>query len=139
MEAAEDLFISPTYVPDLVEASLDLMIDGETGLRHLANGGETSWAAFAVRLASAMGLDPDLVRPMPSAHFRWPAARPSYVPLATSFGDVMPHLDDAIARFAAEIGTAMAMVADPAKAQPGSRATATTAPNAVSADGRPHR
>ena len=30
--AAEDAVISPTYVPDLVNASLDLLIDGERGL-----------------------------------------------------------------------------------------------------------
>ena len=29
--------VSPTYVPDLVHASLDLLIDGEHGLWHLAN------------------------------------------------------------------------------------------------------
>ncbi len=35
--AAQDIIVSPTYVPDLVNASLDLLIDGETGLWHLAN------------------------------------------------------------------------------------------------------
>ncbi|HEY2752399.1 family 1 glycosylhydrolase, partial [Phenylobacterium sp.] len=31
--SADDLVVSPTYVPDLVDAVLDLLIDGETGLR----------------------------------------------------------------------------------------------------------
>jgi dTDP-4-dehydrorhamnose reductase len=35
--AASDLTVTPTYVPDLVGASLDLLIDRETGLWHLAN------------------------------------------------------------------------------------------------------
>jgi dTDP-4-dehydrorhamnose reductase len=35
--AAQDIIVSPTYVPDLVNASLDLLIDSETGLWHLAN------------------------------------------------------------------------------------------------------
>jgi dTDP-4-dehydrorhamnose reductase len=35
--AASDVTISPTYVPDLVHTALDLLIDGEAGIWHLAN------------------------------------------------------------------------------------------------------
>jgi dTDP-4-dehydrorhamnose reductase len=98
--AAEDLVVSPTYVPDLANATLDLLIDGEHGLWHLANAGAVSWAAFAGRLAAALGLDPTLVEARPAASFGWAAARPAYAPLATARGQVMPDLDDAIARFA---------------------------------------
>jgi dTDP-4-dehydrorhamnose reductase len=101
MTAAEDLIVSPTYVPDLVDATLDLMIDGETGLRHLANGGEVSWAEFARRVARALGLDERLVRGVDAATFGWPAPRPAYAALATERGEVMPPLDNAIARYAA--------------------------------------
>ena len=104
--AADDLVISPTYVPDLVGATLDLLIDGETGLRHLANEGAVSWVEFGRRLAAALGLDPSLVEPRSAASFGWPAARPAHVPLATERGQVMPPLDDAIARFAAIAGEA---------------------------------
>ncbi|HEV2530999.1 family 1 glycosylhydrolase [Phenylobacterium sp.] len=97
--AAADLVVSPTYVPDLVEAVLDLMLDGETGLRHLANDGAVSWAEFGRRVAAASGFDPDLVRPVPSPSFRWPAARPAYAALGSERGQVMPALDQAIARF----------------------------------------
>jgi dTDP-4-dehydrorhamnose reductase len=31
VRAAEDAVVSPTYVPDLVRAAFDLLIDGETG------------------------------------------------------------------------------------------------------------
>src|SRR5256885_10419504 len=41
--AAADAIVSPTYVPDLAHAALDLLIDGEQGIWHLANSGETSW------------------------------------------------------------------------------------------------
>jgi dTDP-4-dehydrorhamnose reductase len=99
--AAADLVVSPTYVPDLVEAVLDLMIDGETGIRHLANDGAVSWAEFARRIAEAAGYDPELVRPVPAAVFGWPAARPIRAPLATERGWMMPGLDHAIAKFAA--------------------------------------
>jgi dTDP-4-dehydrorhamnose reductase len=106
VRAAEDLVVSPTYVPDLVEAVLDLMIDGETGVRHLANAGAVSWAEFARRIAAAAGFDPELVRPVPAAVLGWAAARPAQAALATERGALMPSLDHAIARFAAMISQA---------------------------------
>ncbi|MEX0712941.1 MAG: sugar nucleotide-binding protein, partial [Pirellulales bacterium] len=50
--AADDTIVSPTYVPDLVHACLDLLIDAESGVWHLANQGETTWAGFARRAAA---------------------------------------------------------------------------------------
>jgi dTDP-4-dehydrorhamnose reductase len=99
--AAADLVVSPTYTPDLVNATLDLLIDGETGLWHLANEGALTWAEFAVRIGRACGLDERLVVPVPAKVLDWPAARPASVPLASTRGRLMPTLDDAIDRFAA--------------------------------------
>jgi dTDP-4-dehydrorhamnose reductase len=98
--AAEDLVVSPTYVPDLVDTVLDLLLDGETGLRHLANPSAVSWADFARRVAVALDLDPHLVRGIPAATFDWPAARPAYAALGTERGQIMPPLENAIARYA---------------------------------------
>jgi dTDP-4-dehydrorhamnose reductase len=53
--------VSPAFVPDLCHAALDLLIDGETGLWHLANDGEVSWYEFALRVAEGAGYDPALV------------------------------------------------------------------------------
>ena len=53
--------VSPTYVPDLCHATLDLLVDGETGLWHLANDGELSWHDFACRVAEGAGYSPALV------------------------------------------------------------------------------
>jgi dTDP-4-dehydrorhamnose reductase len=103
LAAAEDLTISPTYVPDLVDLTLDLMIDGETGLRHLANEGAVSWAEFARMIAEAVGLDPGLIKPMPAADFDWPARRPAYAALGTERGRMMPSLENALARYAAVV------------------------------------
>ena len=105
-QAAEDLTISPTYVPDLVDAALDLLIDAETGLRHLANDGAVSWAEFARLIALALDLDPDLVRSRHAGEFGWPARRPAYGVLATEHGQIMPELGSAIARYAAIIAEA---------------------------------
>src|SRR5690606_27804021 len=41
-EASTDI-ISPTYVPHLVNASLDLLIDEEAGIWHLSNSDALSW------------------------------------------------------------------------------------------------
>lgn len=51
--ASDRQIVSPTYVPDLVHAALDLLIDGETGVWHLTNQGAVSWYDFA-REAAAM-------------------------------------------------------------------------------------
>jgi dTDP-4-dehydrorhamnose reductase len=99
--AADDLVVSPTYVPDLVDAVLDLLLDGETGLRHLANFGAVSWAGFARQVAAEMGLDPGLVEGVAAVTFGWAAARPAHVSLATRRGGLMPSLQSAVARYAA--------------------------------------
>ncbi|HYG25959.1 MAG TPA: sugar nucleotide-binding protein, partial [Caulobacteraceae bacterium] len=98
--AAKDLTISPTYVPDLVSATLDLLIDGEAGIWHLANQGEITWAGFAERVAELLGLDASLIRAVPASQCGWPAPRPAYVPLASERGCLMPTLDHALARYA---------------------------------------
>ena len=55
--AADDVRVSPTYVPDLVHACLDLLIDGESGIWHLANAGDVSWAELAAEAATLAGID----------------------------------------------------------------------------------
>ena len=61
VEACPQTFVSPTFVPDLCHVALDLLIDGESGLWHLANPGELSWNDFARRLAEGMGYDSRLI------------------------------------------------------------------------------
>ncbi len=99
--AASDSIVSPTYVPDLVDTLLDLLIDGETGLWHLATPGRTSWADFARALAVATGCDPDRVEAVPSADLGWTAPRPASVALGSKRGWPLPPLDRALASFAA--------------------------------------
>ncbi len=103
IEAADDLVVSPTCVPHLADAALDLAIDGEAGLWHLANAGETDWASFARAILTATGGDASLVRGRPAETFGWPARRPARVPLASERGAVMPTLDEGLARYAADL------------------------------------
>ena len=104
--AAGDLTISPTYVPDLADAVLDLLIDGESGLWHLSNGGAVTWAELARRAAVAVGLDPGGVTELPSAAFGWPAVRPAYTVLGSRRGWIMPDLDQALRRYVLEAADA---------------------------------
>jgi dTDP-4-dehydrorhamnose reductase len=98
--AAQDLVISPTYVPHLVDTALDLLIDGETGLWHLTNGTAVSWAEFATRIADQLGLRAGLVEPVPASDLGFRAPRPAFVPLATARGAGLPSLETALAEFA---------------------------------------
>ena len=60
--ASDRTYVSPTYVPDLVHAALDLLLDGETGIWHLTNQGAVSWHALAREAAGAAKLDRSLIR-----------------------------------------------------------------------------
>ncbi|HUR89657.1 MAG TPA: family 1 glycosylhydrolase, partial [Ramlibacter sp.] len=97
--AADDQCISPTYVPDLVQATLDLLVDGEAGVWHLANRGAVSWAQFARQVAQAASLDPALVQAVRSRDSGCTAARPPYSALGSERGVLMPTLQDAITRY----------------------------------------
>lgn len=100
--AADDAIVSPTYVPDLVNACLDLLIDGESGIWHLANQGQISWAALARRMAQAAGLDPRRVIACRQDELALPARRPRYSVLSSERGILLPPLDRALERYLAE-------------------------------------
>lgn len=100
--AAEDQFVSPTYVPDLAQAALDLLVDGERGLWHLSNQGEVSWYRFAQLAAEAAGLDTGLVQPLPTSALSQVARRPRYSVLASERALLMPRLEHAVGRYLAD-------------------------------------
>lgn len=91
--------ISPTYVPDLVNACLDLLIDGETGVWHLANRGALTWSELARQVALADGFDPNLVDERSASECKYVAARPTYSVLGSVHGALLPSLDDALGRY----------------------------------------
>lgn len=97
--AADDAVISPTYVPDLCQAALDLLIDGERGIWHLASDGAITWADFARLCAESANLDVDLIESRPTKELNFAAARPLYSALTSERGKVMPSLENAVARF----------------------------------------
>jgi dTDP-4-dehydrorhamnose reductase len=95
-EADADTVISPTYVPDLCHATLDLLVDGEKGLWHLANPGRLSWYEFAVALAEGAGFDPELVKPRR-------AGRPALTALSSRHGALLRPVEQAIGEYLNEM------------------------------------
>jgi len=101
--AASDAIVSPTYVPDLVDRVLDLLIDGAAGLWHVANGGAVSWLQFARMTATAANLCPDAVESCTAADLQWLAPRPSYSVLGTERGSLLRPLEESMSRFVYEL------------------------------------
>jgi dTDP-4-dehydrorhamnose reductase len=96
--AANDITVSPTYVPDLVNAVLDLLIDGEHGIWHVANSGGVTWAEFAQLAAVRAGRDASGVRPRPGLALGFVARRPSFTALASERGNFMASFEDSLER-----------------------------------------
>ena len=97
--AANDLTVSPTYVPDLVHTCLDLIIDRESGVWHLTNGYPITWVDLANKAAEQAGLDTSRLESQPAARCNYLAPRPQYSALHSHRAILLPTLDDALGRF----------------------------------------
>jgi dTDP-4-dehydrorhamnose reductase len=97
VSASASEIVSPTFVPDLCHAVLDLLIDGETGIWHLANEGVLSWFDFAQAIAQGVGRDPGLIFARETRPSRSTA-------LASERGTLLRPLDQALAAYLKEIG-----------------------------------
>ena len=102
IQVASDINISPTYVPDLVNATLDLLIDDETGIWHLANQGEITWYRLALMAADKFQLNKNLIQPLTAASMNFSAPRPLYSVLGTERGNQLPSLENAFERYMSE-------------------------------------
>ena len=102
-DVINDVTISPTYVPDLANTSLDLLLDNEQGIWHIANDGEITWAELAKKVAEKLNLNTELIHAKPLREFSLAAERPVYSVLKSDKGIKLPSLNDALERFYAEI------------------------------------
>lgn len=100
--AAAEFVVTPTFVGDLVRATIDLVVDGEGGIWHLTNGDPVSWLEFGRMVASALSLDPGRVKAATDSQLGWRARRPRYAALQSSRGRLLPSLADALDRHASE-------------------------------------
>jgi dTDP-4-dehydrorhamnose reductase len=94
--APADSTVSPTYVPDLAQATLDLVIDGARGIWHLANEGAVTWYQFARAAARRAGWTVDRIAPIETARVWGPAPRPTFSALPSARGQLLRPLDEAI-------------------------------------------
>jgi dTDP-4-dehydrorhamnose reductase len=84
VKVVDDQTGSPTYVPDLVAALLQVVDGGvHAPLVHAANGGEVSRFGQARAVFEGVGADPERVVPVSSADNPRPAPRPSYSALSS--------------------------------------------------------
>jgi len=96
--------ISPTYVPDLVNTVLDLLIDEEHGLWHVANSGAATWAEFARLVALCSGYDPSKIEGRPTSALNLLAERPAFSVLASERARLMPSLEQGIKSYLQDRG-----------------------------------
>jgi len=96
--AAGGHVVTPTYVPHLADAVLDLLIDGEPGVRHIVGDAALSWAEFARWIARSCGLDERLVEEVSEPSASEPGL--SRAILGTRFGSLLPPVEAAITAFA---------------------------------------
>jgi dTDP-4-dehydrorhamnose reductase len=94
--AAADVTISPTYLPDLADATLDLLMDRERGIWHLASAGSVIWSDLVREAVDGARLDAKKVLEVPSAELGWKARRPLQSVLHSTRGGLMPRLDKAL-------------------------------------------
>jgi dTDP-4-dehydrorhamnose reductase len=98
VRAGRNTAVSPTYVPDLCHATLDLLVDGEKGIWHLANQGKLSWHEFATQVAEGAGYDPSLVLPIED--------QPANTALTSARGIMLRPVENAIEEYLVTVGEA---------------------------------
>ena len=95
-KAADDVVVSPTYLPALADACLDLLIDDESGICHLANRTALSWAELGKLAAKRAGLDDSLVEACALDDLHPRAPRPHYSALGSVRQSMMPELEPSL-------------------------------------------
>jgi dTDP-4-dehydrorhamnose reductase len=99
VRAAADVTVSPTYVPHLVDACLDLLIDGATGIYHLANQSAVSWFELAKQAAQAASLSDERIVPCRLDELGLAARRPAYSALGSERVSLMPSLEQGLEQY----------------------------------------
>lgn len=100
VDVANDAIVSPTYVPDLAHAALTLVVDGASGVWHVANVGATTHADLVRASARAHGLSPRLVVARNASELGYVARRPALSALSSERGALLGPLEDALERHA---------------------------------------
>lgn len=79
VRVVDDQHGQPTSADDLAAHIIDLInASVAPGIYHGTNEGNTTWFGFAREIYRLLGLDTELVAPVPSSEYPTPAARPAW-------------------------------------------------------------
>lgn len=101
--AFSDIIISPSYLPDLINTALDLLIDKEKGIWHLSGSEAVSYFNFAKLAIGMAGLSDKSIKSIPSIRLKNRYIRPSYSVLRSSSGIALPALESSISQYLKEL------------------------------------
>ncbi|MDB5226420.1 MAG: sugar nucleotide-binding protein [Bacteroidota bacterium] len=96
---ASDIYVSPTYIPDLVNITLDLLVDDASNIWHIANNSAISWSDLAYEIAARGRLKTEMILPMQYAQMNLRARMPAQSILKSEKGNFLPDLDHALGRY----------------------------------------
>lgn len=106
LTVVDDQIGQPTWTRDLADG-IARIVDSAApyGIWHATGGGQTSWYGLARAVLEELGSNPDRVRPVTSAQYPTPAARPAYSVLSHDMWaqagiEPLPHWRDALHRAA---------------------------------------
>ena len=102
--AVSDITISPTYVPDLVNLCLDLLLDRELGIVHLVNNGALTWSDFALKAIEIgqkkeLSLSSRYLNAVSGDEMNFLAKRPAYSALTSNRIRIMSDYEEALHRY----------------------------------------
>jgi dTDP-4-dehydrorhamnose reductase len=83
LRIVNDQRCTPSYVPHVARAMIELLDTGSYGTFHVTNGGSTTWLDFAAELFRQAGL-PISLEPISTAEYGAPAPRAHFSVLDTS-------------------------------------------------------
>lgn len=100
----QDRTVSPSYVEDVVEATLRLLeLGAAPGVYHCVSSGAASWLELGRRVAAELGANGRLLMPVSVSDVPMRASRPIYCALSNGrlaeVGVRMPPWQDAISRY----------------------------------------
>lgn len=100
---------TPTYARDLADAIMTAINNGiQPGIYHFSNEGVISWYDFTKAIHRIAGINTCRVRPLHTAEYPTPAARPHYsvldkTKIKSTYGIEVPYWEDSLRRCLAEL------------------------------------
>jgi dTDP-4-dehydrorhamnose reductase len=114
LNVVNDQFGSPTYAEDLAKTILQVVLYIKNvkilpaGIYHFTDEGVCTWYDFTLKIHELAGIDSCKVSPVSTAEYPTAARRPAYsvldkTKIKTTFGISIPHWEESLARFTAEL------------------------------------